>query len=552
MIWQVELGSDYVQQQLAGGANPIAVDGPTRQTITVTDTLGPGMAFDSDLSKWGFRLRNSAAEPTMADTVLTNGSGRDLTTKYGDFDMSVEIKGQDAVISITGPFAAQSNYKIVYPVTFTSASGKATVGVRYTNAATLNDSGARSEFTRSYTDSFKTTVQMAAGFGGFEVSKSLGGTGVDAVDVANTTLPVKVDYTLPAPASTYTGWQAPGTLNADGTTGSTTLDVAIGRTTTFQGTFPQGAVVTLTEDTAKASPAPAGYTWGEPAFTVGGAATNTLTIKDQVSAKVSLDNTAEVFVQNGTFQVAKSVTGTQPAAGAETKDFSFDYTCSDGQSGKAGAKGDGVAVQVGAVFPVGTTCTVTEDTATAAIEGYTLAAPSEATVMIAAPAEPIATATFVNAYTQDPVAPTPSPEPSPEPTQEPSESPSTEPSPEPTATPSPEPSEEPTSEPWASPSPDGSVSPERTPEPTESAQPTGPADPTASSDPTAPADPTASADPATSADPAVPMTAQPAPSSTPQASGSSLARTGAYVLPTAILGAGALAAGLLLIRRRRA
>lgn len=339
-----------------------------------------------------------------------------------------------------------------------------------------------------------------------------------------------------------------------------------------RGTFPQGAVVTLTEDTAKASPAPAGYTWGEPAFTVGGAATNTLTIKDQVSAKVSLDNTAEVFVQNGTFQVAKSVTGTQPAAGAETKDFSFDYTCSDGQSGKAGAKGDGVAVQVGAVFPVGTTCTVTEDTATAAIEGYTLAAPSEATVMIAAPAEPIATATFVNAYTQDPVAPTPSPEPSPEPTQEPtpepspeptdepspeptqepSESPSTEPSPEPTATPSPEPSEEPTSEPWASPSPDGSVSPERTPEPTESAQPTGPADPTASSDPTAPADPTASADPATSADPAVPMTAQPAPSSTPQASGSSLARTGAYVLPTAILGAGALAAGLLLIRRRRA
>ncbi|WP_243859072.1 DUF5979 domain-containing protein [Actinomyces sp. ZJ308] len=401
MAWEVNFGSDYIKEQLAKGSSPINPDGRTRQTITITDTLGPGMAFNTNMSRWNLSLRNSAAEPDMSRVVLTTGAGRDMNTTYGDFDLDVDIQGQVATIKVTGPFAPSSNYKIAYPVTFTSHNGKATVGVRYNNSATLNGSGTQGEFSRSYADSFKVTVEMAAGFGGFEVVKMLEGTGLDAVDVANTTLPVKVDYVLPGPASAYTGWTAPGTLNADGTTGTAVLNVSIGKTNTFQGTFPQGTVVTLSEDTAQASPAPSGYAWGEPVFSVGNAKTNVLTIGNRVSTKVTLNNTADIVKAPGTFQVTKTVVGADAPAGARDKDFAFTYTCSDGQSGRVSAKGDGTAVQAGATFPQGTTCTVKEEADSAQLDGYTLTAPAEQTVTIKDPAEPAVTAAFANSYTRD-------------------------------------------------------------------------------------------------------------------------------------------------------
>ena len=401
MTWEVNFGSDYIKEQLAKGGTPITSDGQTRETITITDTLGPGMIFNNDKSRWYLGLRNSAAEPSISGVSLTNAAGKDQSAKYGDFDLDVDIQGQVATIKVTGPFAPESNYRISYPVTFTSQNGKAIAGVRYTNAASLDHSDARGEFTRSYTDSFKVTVAMAPGFGGFEVSKTLDGAALDAVDVANTTLPVKVDYVLPGPAGDYAGWQAPGTLNADGLSGTAVLDISIGKTSTFQGTFPKGTVVTLSEDTSQASPAPSGYTWGKPVFAVGRTNTNTLTIGDRVSTKVTLNNTADVAKAPGTFQVTKTVVGPEATAGARDKDFAFTYTCSDGQSGQVSAKGDGAAAQAGATFPQGTTCTVKEDAESARLDGYTLTAPAEQTVTVKDPAEPIATAAFTNSYTRD-------------------------------------------------------------------------------------------------------------------------------------------------------
>ena len=401
MTWEVNFGSDYIKEQLAKGGTPITSDGQTRETITITDTLGSGMIFNNDKSRWYLGLRNSAAEPSISGVSLTNAAGKDLSAKYGDFDLDVDIQGQVATIKVTGPFAPESNYRISYPVTFTSQNGKAIAGVRYTNAASLDHSDARGEFTRSYTDSFKVTVAMAPGFGGFEVTKTLGGTALDAVDVANTTLPVKVDYVLPGPAGDYAGWQAPGTLNADGLSGTAVLDISIGKTSTFQGTFPKGTVVTLSEDTSQASPAPSGYAWGKPVFAVGRTTTNTLTIGDRVSIKATLNNTADVAKAPGTFQVTKTVVGPEAAAGARDKDFAFTYTCSDGQSGQVSAKGDGAAAQAGATFPQGTTCTVKEDAESARLDGYTLTAPAEQTVTVKDPAEPIATAAFTNSYTRD-------------------------------------------------------------------------------------------------------------------------------------------------------
>ena len=401
MTWEVNFGSDYIKEQLAKGGTPITSDGQTRETITITDTLGSGMIFNNDKSRWYLGLRNSAAEPSISGVSLTNAAGKDQSAKYGDFDLDVDIQGQVATIKVTGPFAPESNYRISYPVTFTSQNGKAIAGVRYTNAASLDHSDARGEFTRSYTDSFKVTVAMAPGFGGFEVTKTLGGTALDAVDVANTTLPVKVDYVLPGPAGDYAGWQAPGTLNADGLSGTAVLDISIGKTSTFQGTFPKGTVVTLSEDTSQASPAPSGYTWGKPVFAVDRTNTNTLTIGDRVSTKATLNNTADVAKAPGTFQVTKTVVGPEAAAGARDKDFAFTYTCSDGQSGQVSAKGDGAAAQAGATFPQGTTCTVKEDAESARLDGYTLTAPAEQAVTIKDPAEPIATAAFTNSYTRD-------------------------------------------------------------------------------------------------------------------------------------------------------
>lgn len=401
MTWEVVFGSDYIKEQLAKGNSAITADGQTRETITITDTLGPGMKFDADKSKWYVGLRNSAAEPGISGVSLANAAGKDLSKKYGDFDLDVDIQGQVATIKVTGPFAPDSNYRVVYPTNFTSPSGKAVAGVQYANEASINHSEIHSEFSRSYTDSFKVTVEMTPGFGGFEVSKTLSGTALDAVDVANTTLPVKVNYVLPGPATAYAGWQAPGTLNDDGLSGTAVLNVSIGKTNTFQGTFPKGTVITLSEDTGQASPAPAGYTWGKPVFTVGKTETNTLTIGDRVSTKVALNNTADVVKAPGTFQVTKTVVGPEAAAGARDKDFSFTYTCSDGQSGQVSAKGDGTAVQVGATFPQGTTCTVKEDADSARLDGYTLTAPAEQTITIKDPAEPVATAAFTNSYTRD-------------------------------------------------------------------------------------------------------------------------------------------------------
>ena len=401
MTWEVNFGSDYIKEQLAKGGTPITSDGQTRETITITDTLGSGMIFNNDKSRWYLGLRNSAAEPSISGVSLTNAAGKDLSAKYGDFDLDVDIQGQVATIKVTGPFAPESNYRISYPVTFTSQNGKAIAGVRYTNAASLDHSEAHGEFTRSYADSFKVTVDMAPGFGGFEVSKTLGGAALDAVDVANTTLPVKVDYVLPGPAGDYAGWQAPGTLNADGLSGTAVLNISIGKTNTFQGTFPKGTVVTLSEDTSQASPAPSGYAWGKPVFAVGRTTTNTLTIGDRVSTKATLNNTADVAKAPGTFQVTKTVVGPEAAAGARDKDFAFTYTCSDGQSGQVSAKGDGAAAQAGATFPQGTTCTVKEDAESARLDGYTLTAPAEQTVTVKDPAEPIATAAFTNSYTRD-------------------------------------------------------------------------------------------------------------------------------------------------------
>ncbi|RRD05394.1 DUF11 domain-containing protein [Arachnia propionica] len=181
----------------------------------------------------------------------------------------------------------------------------------------------------------------------------------------NATLPADYTFTVTC------GAEAPETvkLAADGTWTSKAL--------------ADGTECTVVEDTAAAEVPGYGL--------VSEIATSPVRIVAGQTAEVVATNTYSQQV--GAFQVVKTATG---APGAQTKDYTFNYTCG-AEQGSLTAKGDGNPVEVGATFPVGTECTITEDAASAAIEGHDLAQPEARTVTIAV--DPVR-AEFVNTYTR--------------------------------------------------------------------------------------------------------------------------------------------------------
>ena len=391
ITWRLDFGSDYVKEQLAGGDSAIAVDGTTRDTITFNDTLGDGMSFGSDASQWTLSVRSPAG--AEGAVLATGSSGSGASTGAGDFSLTVTTRGQAAAIRATGPFAPGTSYEIAYQTGFVSQNGKAVMGARYSNRAALHGAGKEVSSERSYVQPFRTTVGMASGFGGLEVVNALTGSAMDAVP-AGTALNVRVGYTLPRAAGTYTGWTAPGELNDDGVSGSAVMRTEIGKMTLFPGTFPKGTVVTLSEDLTSASPAPDGYSWGSPTYSVDGAETSSLTIGSQTSTTVSLTNRAST-TPLGTFQVQQTASGAD-ATSTAGKEYSFVYECSDAQFGAVTVRGNDVAAAPDKTFAEGTTCTVKEDEEIAAIDGYDLAVPEEQSVTIAT--ESTATLTFINTY----------------------------------------------------------------------------------------------------------------------------------------------------------
>lgn len=401
VTWRLDFGSDYVKEQLAEGDSAIAADGSTRDTITFNDTLGDGMSFGSDPSQWTLSARGPAgAEGTLlargtadaggADPGGSGSSSSSASSDAGGFNLVVTTRGQAATIRATGPFAPGTDYEIAYRTAFVSPTGKAVMGARYSNKATLHGAGKEVSSERSYVQPFRTTVGMASGFGGLEVVNALTGSAMDAVP-AGTAFNVRVGYKLPEAAGAYTGWTAPGELSDDGVSGSAVMRSEIGRTTVFPGTFPKGTVVTLSEDLTNASPAPDGYSWGSPTYSVDGAETSSLTIGSQTSTSVSLTNRASA-TPLGTFQVQQKASG----ADVSGKEYSFVYECSDDQFGAVTVKGNDVAAAPDKTFAEGTSCTVKEDEEIAAIDGYDLSVPEERTVVITTGSTP--TLTFTNIY----------------------------------------------------------------------------------------------------------------------------------------------------------
>ncbi|RRD45805.1 SdrD B-like domain-containing protein, partial [Tessaracoccus sp. OH4464_COT-324] len=217
-----------------------------------------------------------------------------LSTKYGTFGLKFDFndpaRPTEATITATGPFNPDHNYLIRYYAKFDSATGNPIPGLEYKNRATLQGTASETFVTASgrYVDTFKVTITMEKGFGGFEVLKLLGGEAANDVAVG-TKFTTSVAWKLPdgKSAADYPGWNAPAN--------PVPLEVTLGKTTTYPATFPVGTEITLTEDTSSANPA-SPVTWGDPKFTVDRKTTAksaTFVIKDQVSVPVQIQNIAE-------------------------------------------------------------------------------------------------------------------------------------------------------------------------------------------------------------------------------------------------------------------
>ena len=288
----------------------------------------------------------------------------------------------------------------------------------------------------------------------------------------------------------------------------------------------------------------------------------TLTAPEPQTVAITKDQTAEVKMTN-TYTKAKgsfSVTNTATGAPVGDKEFTFTYTCDNGQKGDLKVKADGTAVN-GPELPVGTECTIEQDVNKAQVDGYSLKAPASQKVTIG---EKMLDLKFAGMYTSLAVpTPTPSADATAEPSAEPSAAPSAAPADKPaadakadpnakpsadaTATPSAEATTEPTAEETATPS--ASAGSDVNEDPNADAYADPDATPSASSSATASDLPSGADQQVTPTSPAAPAPADGAPSGS---AGGPLASTGVRIgLPLGIAVV-AVMGGALLVSRRRA
>jgi len=197
----------------------------------------------------------------------------------------------------------------------------------------------------------------------------------------------------------------------------------------------------------------------------------TLTAPEPQTVAIVKDETAEATMTN-TYTKAKgsfSVTNTASGAPVADKEFTFTYTCDNGQEGTLKAKANGAAVN-GPELPVGTECTIEQDMDKAQVDGYTLKTPSSQKVTIG---EKVLDLKFASVYTSLTVpSPTPSADATAKPSAEASVKPSAEasvkPSAEASAAPADKPAADAKAEPNAKPTADATATPsaEATTEPT--------------------------------------------------------------------------------------
>ena len=406
--WLFHFGGPSLQQALN-----LTFDGQTKQTITFKDTLGAGMKCPlQSVILYAVDSEENPSQSFELDNGLEPGP---KTTDQGAFEVTGKCDEPKAdgttpiTFEVKGPFRAKTNYQVSYSTLFTGDDGKALPGTDYTNTVSADGTTITSTNTVSFVAAGFVTVSMRHGEGTFSITKKIASDYANQVN-AGVSFDVAFDYELPpnTTANQYPNWTPPAnSLNADQRTGTATMKVTRGQTISFPIPFPTGTVISnLHEETSTADPVlPDGYVWKDPKFTIGSTDTTSLTIGDQTTTAVNLLNTVGVGAANNGFQVVKNASG---AEGAAAKKFSFSYTCTlpdnTEKSGHiADVPGDETPVASPEKFPVGTTCEVTEDTAGAGIDGYTLnpAGHDAQTVTIGQVSAPTVTATFTNTYTRD-------------------------------------------------------------------------------------------------------------------------------------------------------
>ena len=266
----------------------------------------------------------------------------------------------------------------------------------------------------------------------------------------------------------------------DNTTGF--LMVKGGKTSEHSEEVQAGSTCTVTEVT-------------DSAFRTG----YTLTAPEPQTVAITKDQTAEVKMTN-TYTKAKgsfSVTNTATGAPVGDKEFTFTYTCDNGQKGDLKVKADGTAVN-GPELPVGTECTIEQDVNKAQVDGYSLKAPASQKVTIG---EKMLDLKFAGMYTSLAVpTPTPSADATAEPSAEPSAAPSADPADKPAADAKADPNAKPSADATAEPSAEPSAAPSADPADKPAAD--AKADPNAKPSADATAEPSAEPSAAPSADPA--------------------------------------------------
>ena len=264
----------------------------------------------------------------------------------------------------------------------------------------------------------------------------------------------------------------------DSTTGF--LMVKGGKTSEHSEEVQAGSTCTVTEVTDSAFRA--GYT---------------LTAPEPQTVAIAKDQTAEVTMTNTYTKAKGSFSVTNSVEGAEVgdKEFTFTYTCDNGQEGTLKAKANGPAVN-GPELPVGTECTIQQDVDKAQVDGYTLKAPASQKVTIG---EKVLDLKFAGMYASLNV-PTPSAEATAKPSAEATAKPSAEPSAAPSAAPADKPAADASADPNAKPSAEASAKPsaEASADPADKPAADASADPNAKPSAEASAKPSAEA----SADPA--------------------------------------------------
>lgn len=391
--WTISFGLAEINRHRETAGLPPLPSGAI-STIELRDKLSAGQNY---LGKT--RIERYRKDNNSAPEVIHQNFDSEVSLDGFIVESTYNAAKTEVTYKITGPFANETSYYFMYWTAFDGDKPKA--GVEYKNEVELIGTKVIRTETRTAVSNFEITVQEREGYGTFNVLKFLSG---DAAILAPSgyaadgqkpdgKYQLHVKYVIPESfiAKIPAEFTPPGNYDAASRTGEIDIPIAPGKKFTFDPVLPEGTEVTLTEKPVETVPnalwqdetftstdqvAPQGSTLGKTAQ---------FTIADRKNYSFKLTNLLNY--QTGVIKLTKTIAGIDPAP--TDKEFTFNYTCApSNKSGKIVVTAGGPAV---ASDPLnyGDTCTLTEEGATAEIEGYELKPLTIPTVTIDAAEKPV-------------------------------------------------------------------------------------------------------------------------------------------------------------------